>query len=178
MSRVGHVEACAETQVAGEVKQTLREFAHWVDRATSFVAKRLSLHVTDLSCIGLLYSNPDGVSPKEIMQYLGITSGAATALIDRLERIGYVHRAPNPHDRRGVVVQLVPGNPDAATAFFAREHVYSNVVEEFTEAELTTILRFMRHLIRLEPSALIEDQEERLYLAEAACQRTPPDEER
>ena len=155
-------EPSSETPVEQEVESTFRQFAHWIERATSFSAKRLGLHVTDLSCVSLLYANPQGVTPKDITEYVGISSGAATALIDRLERSGHVRRMPNPGDRRSVVIQLVPGNTDSAVAFFARQQAYKDLVREFSASEMETILRFMRHLTGLDPSALIEDQEERL----------------
>lgn len=41
-------------------------------------------------------------SPRAIQERLGLTSGSVTALLDRLERRGFVARAPNPEDRRGL----------------------------------------------------------------------------
>jgi DNA-binding MarR family transcriptional regulator len=44
------------------------------------------------------------VAPKELAQYLGISSASITALLDRLERSGHVRREPSPFDRRGLIV--------------------------------------------------------------------------
>ena len=69
-------------------------------------AKEGGLHPTDFSCIGFLVESGRALSPKEIIAHLGISSGSGTALLDRLEKHGYVRRLPNPDDRRGVLISL------------------------------------------------------------------------
>ena len=55
------------------------------------VAQRFDLHTTDLECLDLIYLR-GRVSAGELAQATGLTSGAVTALIDRLEKAGYVFR--------------------------------------------------------------------------------------
>ncbi|OKK21812.1 transcriptional regulator [Streptomyces sp. CB00455] len=50
-----------------------------------------------------------GLTPGELATATGLTSGATTRLIDRLERAGYVRRTADPTDRRKVIVDAVPG---------------------------------------------------------------------
>ncbi|WP_405979639.1 MarR family winged helix-turn-helix transcriptional regulator [Streptomyces sp. NBC_00158] len=50
-----------------------------------------------------------GLTSGELAAGTGLTTGATTRLIDRLERAGYVRRAADPADRRKVVVEAVPG---------------------------------------------------------------------
>lgn len=51
-------------------------------------------------------SRPAGVTPTELLEQTLLSSGAMTNRIDRLEASGLVERAPNPADRRGVIVRL------------------------------------------------------------------------
>ncbi|MFG2879482.1 MarR family winged helix-turn-helix transcriptional regulator [Streptomyces sp. NPDC048337] len=51
----------------------------------------------------------DGLTSGELAARTGLTTGATTRLIDRLERAGYVRRVADPADRRKVVVEAVPG---------------------------------------------------------------------
>ena len=44
--------------------------------------------------------------PRELGEYLGVSSGTLTAMLDRLEQEGLVRRAPHPSDRRSVLVEL------------------------------------------------------------------------
>lgn len=46
----------------------------------------------------------EGVTPATLSRYLGITSASTTAVLDRLEKSGHIHRSPNPGDRRSVLI--------------------------------------------------------------------------
>jgi MarR family transcriptional regulator for hemolysin len=48
----------------------------------------------------------DGIRIKEIASFLHITSGAAAQAVSTLEADGFVHRTPNPDDRRETLVEL------------------------------------------------------------------------
>jgi DNA-binding MarR family transcriptional regulator len=69
------------------------------------VAACIGLHPTDQECLDLLdWTGP--LTAGEIGMHLGLTSGAVTGLIDRLEAGGWVHRERDPHDRRRVIVHV------------------------------------------------------------------------
>src|SRR5687768_12407005 len=69
------------------------------------VADYLGLHQTDQACIDLLdWTGP--LTAGEIGAHLGLSSGAVTGLVDRLEANGWVRRERDPEDRRRVVVHL------------------------------------------------------------------------
>ncbi|GAA4622393.1 hypothetical protein GCM10023113_03170 [Cellulomonas oligotrophica] len=53
---------------------------------------------------------------QEIRQDLGITVGAASKVVDRLERDGHVVRTPHPHDRRSSLVELTRTGAQARSA--------------------------------------------------------------
>lgn len=68
------------------------------------VARSGGLNGTDLQTVGLLMSEGPA-TPGELAERVGITSGGAiTAVVDRLERAGYVTRTRDEHDRRRVIV--------------------------------------------------------------------------
>ena len=69
------------------------------------VAEFAGLHQTDQDCIDLL-DWAGALTAGEIGTHLGLTSGAVTGLIDRLEAAGWVHRERDPADRRRVIVRL------------------------------------------------------------------------
>ena len=52
---------------------------------------------------------------------MGLTTGAVTRVIDRLEQAGYVRRVPDPADRRRVIVEVVPEKVAAVEATLARD---------------------------------------------------------
>jgi DNA-binding MarR family transcriptional regulator len=62
------------------------------------------LNVTDMECLRLLFQK--GIAtPSELARYTGLTSGATTAMLDRLEKAGLIERRPNPDDRRGTLIK-------------------------------------------------------------------------
>ncbi|MDG4823402.1 MarR family transcriptional regulator [Asanoa sp. WMMD1127] len=68
------------------------------------IARRMGLTSGDYLALKHLATAAPPIGPVELGRLLGITSGAATGLVDRLERAGYVRRGPHPDDRRRQVV--------------------------------------------------------------------------
>src|SRR5260370_29233039 len=72
------------------------------------IARRVGVNSTDLECLDLiLMSGPS--SAGEIARHTGLTSGAGTGLIDRLERLGLLERTPDPADPRKVLGRVRDG---------------------------------------------------------------------
>ena len=73
---------------------------------SDLVATRVGINSTDLECLDLLQL--DGPSTAgQMSARSGLTTGATTAMIDRLERAGYVRRRRDSRDRRVVVVEVL-----------------------------------------------------------------------
>jgi len=107
------------------------------------VAERFGLHTTDLECLDLIYLRKD-VTAGELAKATGLTSGAVTALIDRLEKAGYVERAADRADRRRVLVRI---KPDAIKSI---QTVYAPIQEKmfalwstFSERDLRVVADFI-----------------------------------
>lgn len=68
------------------------------------VADTLGLHITDHKCLDLIRYY--GAMPAgRLAELTGLTTGAITGVIDRLEQAGYVRRAKDPKDRRQIIVE-------------------------------------------------------------------------
>ncbi|WP_226531213.1 MarR family winged helix-turn-helix transcriptional regulator [Microbacterium paraoxydans] len=104
MSKPSSTRAAAISR-QGEV---MREF---MARAVLFqeaVARSGGLNGTDLQAVGLLLSEGPA-TPGELATRTGLSAGGAiTAMIDRLERAGFVTRTRDETDRRRVIVTAVP----------------------------------------------------------------------
>jgi DNA-binding MarR family transcriptional regulator len=71
-----------------------------------------------------LVGEPHRMSPSELSEIVVRSSGGMTQILDRLERAGLVARAPDPADRRKVLVALTAEGlrtADAANASYAAE---------------------------------------------------------
>ena len=115
-----------------------------VDAVDAAAAARLGVNRTDLRCLEILLGR-ESTTPSQLATELGLTTGSVTAMLDRLERLGYLTRAPGSGDRRKTQVRIT----DAA-ARLAWE-IYGPIAEEgaaevatYTAAELATILDYLR----------------------------------
>src|SRR5262245_4534642 len=73
------------------------------------VADRLGLHPTDHKCADILFLKGP-LSAGELAELTGLTTGAITGVIDRLEGAGFVRREDDPRDRRRVIVRVLPAS--------------------------------------------------------------------
>jgi DNA-binding MarR family transcriptional regulator len=76
------------------------------------LAERLDIPLNDLKALEII-SALETVSTGQLAQLLGISSGGATALINRLEASGHIVRGRHPLDRRIIVLQPKPGSRQA-----------------------------------------------------------------
>jgi DNA-binding MarR family transcriptional regulator len=70
------------------------------------VADRLGMNITDHKCADIL-ARTGPISAGELARWTGLTTGAITGVIDRLERAGLVRRAADPDDRRRVMIEPI-----------------------------------------------------------------------
>lgn len=70
------------------------------------VAERLGLHITDHKCMGML-CELGSLSAGRLAELTGLTTGAITSVLNRLERHGYARRARNPKDKRIINVEAL-----------------------------------------------------------------------
>ncbi|MGG7306072.1 MarR family winged helix-turn-helix transcriptional regulator [Curtobacterium sp. AB451] len=74
------------------------------------------LNATDSRFVFFLASaDGEGVTPKQAGEYLELSTGAMTSLIDRLEQRGHIERRPNPADRRSILVHLTASGSEVAS---------------------------------------------------------------
>src|SRR5947209_1243179 len=90
------------------IEELIREFrvsGNQDDAFDSLAAERLGVSETDLRCLNII-ENGRGLSAGELANEAGLTAGAVTGVIDRLERLAYARRVPDPTDRRRVRVEV------------------------------------------------------------------------
>jgi DNA-binding MarR family transcriptional regulator len=83
-------------------------------------------------------------TPKALATYLRMSTGAVTALLDRLEVIGALVRKPNPEDRRSTLLELTESGSKSISGdwedFAAR---LATVAKSRSKEELDTITSFL-----------------------------------
>jgi DNA-binding MarR family transcriptional regulator len=87
-----------------EFNRLHRDLATAVIAFHEAAARRLGMTAAERKCAGLIAELGE-TTPKELAQMTGLTTGAITGIVDRLERAGYAQREDNPKDRRSVLIQ-------------------------------------------------------------------------
>src|SRR5262245_12511442 len=70
------------------------------------VGDRMGLSVTDQKCLDIAMREPAPLTAGRLAELSGLSTGAVTGVLDRLERTGHLHRERDPHDRRKVVIAV------------------------------------------------------------------------
>ncbi len=127
-----------------EVGVELDELRRAGDQLDEAVALQFGLNRTDLRCLGILYRR-GRVTAGELAEESGLTPGAITTVLDRLERGGYANRVPDPADRRRVlVVSTVATREIGARIHGEIELAARQLLDGREAAELTCIRDFLR----------------------------------
>jgi DNA-binding MarR family transcriptional regulator len=115
------------------------------DAFDNLAAERLGVNETDLHCLNII-QNSGGATAGELAAEAGLTTGAVTGVIDRLEKAGFARRVHDPGDRRRVKLEVTP-------KFYSRaERIWGPVAKdwsttlsrEFSAEELERITEFLR----------------------------------
>jgi len=128
----------------------VQELEHAVRRSSALgvifgqtVASRVGISSSDLECLDFL--NIEGrVTAGRLAELTGLTTGAITGVVDRLEKAGLVRRERDEADRRKVFIAIVPENVARVGRFY--EHLQRGMLElweTYSDAELKLMLRFM-----------------------------------
>ena len=109
------------------------------------VARRLGVTAADQRVLGVL-GRMGMATPSRLAEATGLTTGAITGIVDRLERAGFARRAPNPADRRSILVHAC--NEEALGKLM--RPIFAALTEEmaalrgrYTPAELETIHAYL-----------------------------------
>ena len=110
-------------------------------------ASRIGLSSPELVALMHLSASPEGLGPTEIAHRLHITTGAMTAMLDRLEGYGHIERSPHPADRRKLVVHITKHARDEAMALIGpmREDIIA-LAERLSPDQRDTVGRFLDDL--------------------------------
>ena len=111
----------------------------------SRVAEHMGLSATDEKCLDLAMRADGALTAGRIAELSGLSTGAVTGVIDRLERAGYVRRVRDPHDRRKVLVEVTVGDVEKFGQLFeeARQSLIE-VLGHFGDDELQVIERYLQ----------------------------------
>jgi MarR family transcriptional regulator, organic hydroperoxide resistance regulator len=136
----------------GRILDGLRTFGANYTEFTRLFAAFLGLHATDAAALAeILYAEDRGtpLSPARLSERVRLSSGATTALINRLEQAGHVVRTREHTDRRIVTLRSSGGIQRPAMEFFRPldDHLTA-MLGEYSPEQIRLVERFLAHLGR------------------------------
>lgn len=125
----------------------IREFAARDALLHDAFARRLGLHSTDEKVLRLLGDR--ALTAGNLVAYTGLTGAAVTALVDRLELLGYVTRRRDAADRRKVTIRAVPAKLREVNRLYRGLHdAIEALLSKYDSAQFATIMDFLGRATR------------------------------
>jgi DNA-binding MarR family transcriptional regulator len=117
------------------------------DNFDQAIADHLGMNRTDMRCVDLI-DQAGGMTAGELAMAAGLTSGAVTAVVDRLEKAGMAARVPDPGDRRRVRIEVTPKLWELTGPLmgpFLEES--SAILDDYSTEELERFTAFIQRVI-------------------------------
>lgn len=120
------------------------------DNFDQAVADHVGINRTDARCIDLI-DQAGGMTAGELARAAGLTTGAVTAVVDRLEAAGLARRVPDPSDRRRVRIETTEKLWEVTAPLIGPMVDDSMaILDDYSDEELERFTEFLRRAIELQ----------------------------
>jgi DNA-binding MarR family transcriptional regulator len=127
----------------------LRGFTTSAVLAATSIAQKVGLGANDLKCAEFLV-RMGPMSAGKLGDLAGLTTGAITGIVDRLEKAGWAKRGSDPNDRRRVIIYPVPQDTQAVAGLYeSYMESLTKLLENYSDAELILITEFIEAMIKI-----------------------------
>ena len=121
----------------------IRRLATANNLLASAIAQRVGLNASDLQCAQLLV-RMGPLTAGQLAELSGLTTGAITGVVDRLEKAGWAQREADPNDRRRVIIVPMPEKtPRTAGLYDSYAQTLFELLSDYDDQELAMILEFI-----------------------------------
>jgi len=127
----------------------VRDYGVQLTQFRNAMSEWAGVNPTDMECLRLLFQK--GIAtPSELARHTGLTSGATTAMLDRLEKAGLIERRPNPDDRRGTLITPEKSSAEKVASWFeSARKAQDELISSYSESELEIIADVFERFIKL-----------------------------
>lgn len=128
----------------------VRAYQTGVDNFDQAIVDHIGINRTDGRCIDLI-DQAGGMTAGELATAAGLTTGAVTAVIDRLEKAGLAQRVPDPTDRRRVRIEVTPKLWKLNESLYGPLVAESQaIIDDLSDREIARFTEFMNRAIELQ----------------------------
>jgi DNA-binding MarR family transcriptional regulator len=134
------------TEILGELAREFRQFNGLSASFFRAAAARIGMTVTDMQVIDILDST-GSMTAGQLADLTGLTTGAITGMLNRLEESGFVRRERDPNDGRKVIVRLAPGKDEMheiGPIFASIGKAWDEIASHYDDEQLAFLLEFLK----------------------------------
>jgi DNA-binding MarR family transcriptional regulator len=170
--------------IRSELMNKLWELGRKVSTQTVFlhqaIAQSVGLNATDTKCIDLILRGPGGsVTAGWLSEMTGLTTGAITHILDRLEKRQFIERVRDSRDRRKVFIRVRRESLEPLTPKYeAMGNAYMNLVKRYSNLELRLICDYLEKTSEVserELAKMIAAHRSQSAQVKSSPSRTPPE---
>ncbi|HEV3053540.1 MAG TPA: MarR family transcriptional regulator [Solirubrobacteraceae bacterium] len=133
-----------KAELGDRLGDLVRESQRATDITDDLLCQLMGISRSDSRCVDILDQH-GRMTAGALAQESGLSTGAITAVIDRLEAAGYARRVADPADRRRVMVELTDEAREAAYELMVVPMVTATapLLERYSERDLELMIDFM-----------------------------------
>lgn len=136
-------------QIVKDLDWRLRSFTTSAVLAANSIAQKVGMGANELKCAELLV-RMGPMSAGKLAELAGLTTGAITGIVDRLEKAGWAKRVADPNDRRRVIIHPGPQETDVVDGLYnSYVNSLTGLLARYSDSELVMITEFIEGLIQL-----------------------------
>lgn len=133
-----------QTELTQKLDWEIRQLSTATVILATVIAQKVGMNASDLQCAEFLV-RMGPLTAGQLAELSGLTTGAITGVIDRLEKAGWVKRENDPNDRRRVIIRPIPqDSPATAGLYTPYTEVMSELLANYDDNELNFIVDFVK----------------------------------
>jgi DNA-binding MarR family transcriptional regulator len=139
----------SEEKRAEELGELARELRQFHGLSASFyraAAARIGMNVTDMQVMDILETSGPATAG-QLADLTGLTTGAITGMLNRLEETGLVRRERDPNDGRRVIVRLAQGKDERheiEPIFASLGKEWDDMASHYDDEQIAFLLEFLK----------------------------------
>ena len=151
MSRANLTGNTKSSEILRQLGDLARKFSTQTVFLHEAIAQTSGLNATDTRCLSLIRFHPGGfVTAGWLSDMAGLTTGAITHILDRLEKRRFIERVRDTEDRRKVFVRIRPESfAELEAQYEALGRSYRSVIEQYSDSELRLITDYLEKMSEL-----------------------------
>jgi DNA-binding MarR family transcriptional regulator len=139
------IKTLNHSQLLDSLEEQSRELSTRTVIFHHLIGERLGLNPTDHKCLDVIIRTKTPMTASQLAEETGLSTGAITGVVDRLEKAGYVKRKRDQNDRRLVFIKVLTDRAlvKLSPIFDPIKQASRNLYSKYSDEELAIILDFV-----------------------------------